>query len=250
MKIAILFLSWVLVLSACSTTKNIKETPAADNALTQNAVAVWEGNLPCADCETLDYQLTLKADKSFDEKSLYRGESLSEVHETGTWVMNNDSVIILKQGETVLKYFSFHGQHLEMMDLEGKPIESSLNYQLQKLTIQDMELLTEGRWRLMEMNGERILVADTAKIPTLAFDVSNKKIQGRGGCNNYSGSFTIKANMIEFGPIMSTKMACTDMMEIETAFFGMLSEKTLEHHVADGKLYLGEANTGLVFFRL
>ena len=250
MKIASLFSVMVLLISACTTTKNIKETPAADNALFQSSVAVWEGSLPCADCESLDYQLTLKADKSFDEKSLYRGESLSEVHETGTWVMNKDSVIILKQGETVLKYFSFHGQHLEMMDLEGKPIESALNYQLQKVTIQDMDLLTEGKWRLMEMNGERIQVADTSKIPTLAFDVPNKKIQGRGGCNNYSGAFTIKANLIEIGPIVSTKMACTDMMEIETAFFEMLSEKTLEHRVADGKLYLGEANSGLVFTRM
>lgn len=250
MKIAYLFSIMVLVLSACTTTKNIKETPAADDALVQRAIAVWEGSLPCADCESLDYQLTLKADKSFDEKSLYRGESLSEVHETGTWIMNNDSVIILKQGETVLKYFSFHGQHLEMMDLEGKPIESAINYQLQKVTIHDMELLTEGRWRLIEMNGERIQIADTAKIPTLAFDVTNKKIQGRGGCNSYSGAFIIKANLIEIGPIVSTKMACGDMMEIETAFFNMLSEKPLEHRVADGKLYLGEANTGLVFSRL
>ncbi len=163
MKAILLFSALVLVLGACTTTKNIKETPAGDNVLTQKAVAVWEGNLPCADCETLDYQLTLKADKSFDEKSLYRGESLSEVHETGTWVMNNDSVIILKQGETVLKYFSFHGQHLEMMDLKGKPIESAINYQLQKVTIQDMELLTEGTWKLMEMNGDRIQVTDTSK---------------------------------------------------------------------------------------
>ncbi len=250
MKIAALFSAMVLLLVACTTTKNIKETPVADDALTQKAIAVWEGNLPCADCESLDYQLTLKADKSFDEKSLYRGESLSEVHETGTWLMNNDSVIILKQGETVLKYFSFHGQHLEMMDLEGKPIESSLNYQLQKVTIQDMELLTEGRWRLLEINGERLQVTDTSKIPTLAFDVANKKIQGRGGCNTYSGSFTIKANMLEIGPIISTKMACTDMMQTENTFFQMLSEKTIEHRVADGRLYLGEANSGLVFTRM
>lgn len=249
MKMTFIFSIMALVLIACTSTRNINETPAAAQSLLQKAVAVWEGTLPCPDCERIDYRLTLNADNSFEEVSVFRGETLSETHENGTWQMNADSIVILKQDQNVYKYFSLNNQQLEMMDLEGKLIDSVEQYRLQPVTLQDREILTGSRWRLIEMNGEKIQVSDTAFIPSIEFDASSNKVMGKGGCNNYSGTFSIKANVIEIGPLISTKMACGDMT-IETKYFETLSEKSMEHRIADNRLYLGEMNKGLVFTRL
>jgi len=246
-QLSLLFL--VSFLFACTTAKNISETPAADQSLKDKAVAVWEGTLPCPDCERIDYRLTLNSDNSFEEVSVFRGETLSETHENGRWQMNTDSIVILKQDQQVYKYFSLNNRQLEMMDLEGKLIDSVEHYRLQPVTLQDRDQLTGSKWRLIEMKGEKIQVSDTASIPTIEFDASTRRLMGKGGCNNYSGSFSLKANLVEIGPIVSTKMACPDM-SIETSYFEMLSEKSMEHRIADNKLYLGEANQGLVFTRL
>lgn len=47
-------------------------------------------------------------------------------------------------------------------------------------------------------------------------------MQGNGGCNRFSGSYSQKNKTIKMGPLLSTKMACGILQE-ETQFFNALS---------------------------
>jgi heat shock protein HslJ len=61
-----------------------------------------------------------------------------------------------------------------------------------------------GSWRATGIGGA-VIPADVEV--TAAFG-DDGRISGRGGCNRYSGSFTVTGSRIAFGPIMATRMAC------------------------------------------
>jgi len=48
---------------------------------------------------------------------------------------------------------------------------------------------------------------------------------GHSGCNRFTGSYTLEGESLKFGPLASTKMACTpEHMEQERAWFQMLEQ--------------------------
>lgn len=82
-------------------------------------------------------------------------------------------------------------------------------------------------WRLVEL-GENEPVADDVEI-TIAF--TGDQISGSGGCNNYTGSFTLSDDnpfLITFGPIAATRMLCPDPAgSAETAYVNALDATTI-----------------------
>ncbi|MCB0129008.1 MAG: META domain-containing protein, partial [Caldilineaceae bacterium] len=82
-------------------------------------------------------------------------------------------------------------------------------------------------WRLVEL-GENEPVADEVEI-TIAF--AGDQISGSGGCNNYTGSFTLSDDnpfLITFGPIAATRMLCPDPAGgAETAYVSALDATTI-----------------------
>ncbi|MCJ2165804.1 MULTISPECIES: META domain-containing protein [unclassified Pseudodesulfovibrio] len=49
-------------------------------------------------------------------------------------------------------------------------------------------------------------------------------VSGLGGCNHYSGSFTLEGDMISFGPMAATMMSCSPPLDdLEMRFFQSLS---------------------------
>jgi putative lipoprotein len=82
--------------------------------------------------------------------------------------------------------------------------------------------------------------------PTLVFDTDGTA-SGNGGCNTFSGSYTLDASTIAFGAIVSTKMACAGPgSEVETAYLAALQSATSWSIAADGTLHLDGA-ASLVF---
>jgi heat shock protein HslJ len=69
------------------------------------------------------------------------------------------------------------------------------------------------------------------------------KVTGTTGCNRYTGSYTLPArDVLEFGPIASTMMACPGpRMEQERAFLKAL-EQTAAYALSEGILTLKGAN--------
>lgn len=91
----------------------------------------YQGVLPCADCSGLATSLFLDADGTFVLQETYLGtkEGNRVFSDHGKWARTADKLVLTNtQGEK--RYFHPVGNNLEIMDQQGLPIKSSLNYQL------------------------------------------------------------------------------------------------------------------------
>jgi heat shock protein HslJ len=80
--------------------------------------------------------------------------------------------------------------------------------------------LTGIHWQLAAM-GETPVVAGS--VVSIMFG-DDSSVSGTGGCNRFSGTYTVSSNMLTFSPLASTRMACVDAAasQQETAFFAAL----------------------------
>ncbi len=98
--------------------------------------AIYRGDLPCADCAGIRYQLDVRADRVFFLRTAYLGKGSGEgetFDDIGTWTLTPDaqSVVLHGRGEPVM--FSIeNSETLRKLDSKGKPIESALNYELKR----------------------------------------------------------------------------------------------------------------------
>lgn len=107
--------------------------------------------------------------------------------------------------------------------------------------------LSGGQWQLVSIDGQPVVAGS---LVTLTFD-NDGNLFGNGGCNSYSGTYTIEGDKIVMGPIISTLMMCADaaVADQEAAFFGAL-QQVVTRAVVDGQLLLmTEAGVELNFVR-
>lgn len=82
--------------------------------------------------------------------------------------------------------------------------------------------LFETHWKLVELMGHKIQDSATKKEMYLVLKKTESRVEGNGGCNAFSSTFTLQNNQITFGPLVSTKMFCQGI-EAENEFFKALS---------------------------
>jgi len=82
--------------------------------------------------------------------------------------------------------------------------------------------------------------ADSSAPVTLGFE-SEETVAGSGGCNSYSGSYTVEGDSISFNNVVSTLMLCVDTGDQETEFFNALQTAT-RYELADDQLTLWYAD--------
>lgn len=129
-KILILSTIIFLIVIGCSSAPELVPDPKNVTFLTNG---IWLGMLPCADCEGIDYQINLKNDYTFKQKSVYKGKSEEIFIDEGRWGFVSDSVIAVS-GNDDYKMFLIQQNHLVMLDQDGNKIESSFEdrYHLNK----------------------------------------------------------------------------------------------------------------------
>ena len=129
-KILILSTIIFLIIIGCSSAPEFVPDPKSVTFLTNG---IWLGMLPCADCEGIDYQINLKNDYTFKQKSVYKGKSEEIFIDEGRWGFVSDSVIAVSGNEDY-KMFLIQQDHLVMLDQDGNKIESSFEerYHLSK----------------------------------------------------------------------------------------------------------------------
>ena len=94
-------------------------------------------------------------------------------------------------------------------------------------------------WTLVELAGQPVSLQ---RPPTLLFETPDH-VGGFGGCNRLSGTFMVEKNQLTFSPLIMTKMACAEGMEVENAFATALGE-TKGYAINGSELKLiGDAGT-------
>jgi len=86
-----------------------------------------------------------------------------------------------------------------------------------------LDLLTGSGWVAEDIAGAGLI--DSSHL-TLQFDgtADAGRVSGQGGCNRYTGGFTLSGEGLRFGPAASTMMACAEaLMNQEQAFFAALA---------------------------
>ena len=94
--------------------------------------------------------------------------------------------------------------------------------------------LTASEWILTSLEG-RLLIAEA---PITAAFTDEGQVAGTAGCNTYSGSYEVDADMITFGLMATTRMACPQpVMEQEASYLAVL-DRTQAYAAGDGTLTL------------
>ena len=95
--------------------------------------ASYEGVLPCADCPGIHYEVNLSADHGFYLNLRYIDRDYSK-YTTGHWQLSdNGTKLMLQSDDDAPVYFAIIGYDtLRLLDKNGRPIESTLNYELQR----------------------------------------------------------------------------------------------------------------------
>lgn len=73
-------------------------------------------------------------------------------------------------------------------------------------------------WQLVELNGQPAPPGAGGKPGTLTLREDEGRVNGFGGCNRFSGTFTASGDQIQFGPLIMTKMACSEGMDLEARY--------------------------------
>ena len=125
-----------LFLGSCKTNQSVK----ADNsgAITDGKAVhgMYSGMLPCADCEKIEFVLSLGDDMTWKSSMKYVGKSNNTFSENGKYYIREDEVIVLDRAEAGMKYFGKDPKGLRMLDVNGQKItgENADLYILKLLT--------------------------------------------------------------------------------------------------------------------
>ena len=95
----------------------------------------FAGTVPCADCPGIDTHLAINADGTFTLEETYRDRGAGH-KSTGTWTIEADGKRLLLDPDTkdaADRHFEIVSKdEVRMLDTEGKPIASELNYSLRR----------------------------------------------------------------------------------------------------------------------
>ena len=174
----------------------------------------WRGVLPCADCEGIDTSLFLEKDGTWVMNEHYQGAGRepSSFASYGTWARTADKLVLTNsKGEK--SYFRAKGDKLEMLDRNGSPIQSPLNYTLEpvKASLPTTPMAMRGMYFYMAdaatftdcATGKRVAVANNAQL-------ERDYAAARGNDSRpvllvVEGHFTLEANP-DTGEMMKTLM--------------------------------------------
>jgi heat shock protein HslJ len=135
--------------------------------------------------------------------------------------------------------YAIAGNALELKTAEGTV---GLRYR-----VAERPSLTKTRWLATMINsGSGAVVSVVGGSRVTAIFAEAGTVAGSGGCNDYSGPYTVDGSSIEIGPLMATEKACVEaaVNQQEAAYFAALEKVAtfdfkgdrLELRAGDGSL--------------
>lgn len=80
-------------------------------------------------------------------------------------------------------------------------------------------------------------------LPMFEFNLSEMRVSGHAGCNQFFGKINLKGNSISFGTLTATKMACPNMI-VEQKVFQAINQNNFTYKIEKLKLIL-ESESGI-----
>ena len=197
--------------------------------------ASFVGNLPCADCPGIRYQVNLFPDHTFASRMTYQ-ERKTEFVDHGSWQIAGDGKTLVLLGERgAREQFALgNADTLSKLDSEGHEINSKFNYDLKRLTAfapiephghdSGKSALEDTNWKLVGLGEAKIAGASQQQEPYLILDSKARRVAGSGGCNRLTGSYQVSGDRLKFNGVARTMMACPKGMETEEAFLNALAQ--------------------------
>jgi copper homeostasis protein (lipoprotein) len=182
----------------------------------------FTGMLPCADCQNIDFRLTLKPDMTWYSQMIFVGKSAEAFEETGRYNVTEDGILVLNKPDEGMNRFRQVSHGLLMLDINGKEITGALadSYLLtpkkqekgsffsnQGDTIPDKRL--NNMWVIVQLEDSTLNPDNFMNgLPRIDLSVIRHEISGHDGCNRIRGTFSTRGNTITFGQLITTKIAC------------------------------------------
>jgi copper homeostasis protein (lipoprotein) len=79
-------------------------------------------------------------------------------------------------------------------------------------------------WKLTRLGSKSITVTAKQREPHFVLDSKTKRVAGFGGCNRFTGAYQQSGDRLTFGKMAMTFMACSEEMETERDFIGVLEQ--------------------------
>ena len=96
----------------------------------------YAGILPCADCPGIDTTIAFTPEGGYTMGEIYQDSDSSAFATKGTWTVREDGKTLLLDPEDKQEYDHWYEvvspTELRMLDREGKPIDSKLDYSLRR----------------------------------------------------------------------------------------------------------------------
>lgn len=215
----------------------------ADGHTSENALdweGVYNGTIPCADCEGIKTSITLNKENKYDRTISYIGKPDSMLRDTGSFTWDDSgSIITIGNGETSQSYkvgenILFH------LDKTGNQIKGDLASKYRLMKNYSDSNLENKKWVLTELMGKPIQTPKDGKPAFVTFSSKEARMSGNNSCNLFSGSYSIKSgNRIEIGQMMNTMMACENMDQASQ--FMQVLQKADNYTVVEETMNLNKA---------
>ncbi|UQB41963.1 copper resistance protein NlpE N-terminal domain-containing protein [Thiomicrospira microaerophila] len=132
----IVFAALLSSLLGCSSVRSPVDHHTSQLAL--DWAGLYQGTLPCADCEAILWQLELKQNHLFKLTRTYLGKSMTPFSDQGHFIWAQDGQRVFLTSHEQEKIGFFVGENrLWLLDQQGQPITGNLSSQYSLVKIND-----------------------------------------------------------------------------------------------------------------
>ena len=225
---------------SCKSTKKTQtsefKTTAEYSMTSINWAGIYQGVLPCADCEGIKTQIVLNKDLSYALETSYIGknEKVFKIQGTFKWDENGSKITLDNENKQIYQVGENRIFHL---DKDGNRITGDLadKYIMEKENIE----LTGKYWKLVKLNGTPVETGEREAF--MSFTAEENRVHGNSSCNSFNGKYELlDGNRIKFSPFAMTKMACISN-NIEGEFM-QIFEKTTSYSLTSNELIFQDEN--------
>lgn len=199
-----------------------------------NEIIMWVNSMK-TDCSGIGKMTCLKVQKN---------ETLNL---SGEWELFYSTVIGFEYESRFIYKLKVREEHLENVPSDASAIKYTLIKVLEKK--EDKRLSIHDIWVLESLNGNTFEGDTINTRPQIEINITKMRISGSDGCNNIAGSISKMDNeILEFGILTQTQMACPDM-KTPMEFSKTLTETKSYKKVNTQLILLNESGEATLIFK-